>query len=48
MNKKLSSIFICRGSQTITHLLFADGKILYYKVSRMESLKLVNILQNYK
>jgi len=43
-HKRLSGIFICRNCPTITHLLFADGNILYCKATGQESRELLDIL----
>ena len=47
-NKRLSKISICRNCPTVTHLLFADDSILYYKASGQESRELLRILQKYE
>ena len=42
--RQISSISICRGSPTITHLLFADNSVIYRKSSEQESIELSAIL----
>ena len=44
----LLGISICRGSPTITHLLFADDSVIYTKANGQESRELQSILQNMK
>ena len=47
-NQLLTGISICRGCPRVTHLLFADDVILFYKASVKESRVLKNILQQYE
>ena len=47
-NKRFSRISICRGSPSITHLLFTDDSVIYCKASGQESKELQTILQKYE
>ena len=47
-NQLLTGISICKGCPRVTHLLFADDSILFYKASVEESQVLKNILQQYE
>ena len=47
-NKRLLGISICRGSPSITHLLFADDCVIYCKATGQESRELQTILQKYE
>ena len=47
-NQLLTGISIYRGCPRVTHLLFADDVILFYKASVKESRVLKNILQQYE
>ena len=42
--RQISSISICRGSPTITHLLFVDDSVIYCKALKQESIELSAIL----
>ena len=46
--RKIIGISICRGSPTITHILFADDSVIYYKATEQESRELCEILQKYE
>ena len=47
-DKRLSGISICKGSPSITHLLFVDDSVIYCKTSGQESKELQTILQKYE
>ena len=47
-NQCLICISICKGCPRVTHLLFADDSILFYKASVGESRELRYILQKYE
>ena len=47
-NKRLLGISICRGSPSITHLLFVDDSMIYCKATGLESRELQSILQKYE
>ena len=47
-NQLLTGISICRGCPRVTHLIFADDNILFYKASAGESRELKYILQKYE
>ena len=42
--RKILGISICRGSPTITHILFADDSVIYCKATEQESRELCEIL----
>ena len=46
--RKILGISMCRGSPTITHILFADDSVIYCKATEQESRELCEILQKYK
>ena len=46
--RKILGISICRGSPTITHILFADDSEIYCKATEQESRELCEILQKYE
>ena len=45
--RQISSISICRGNLTITHLLFANDSVIYCKATEQESRELCAILHKY-
>ena len=47
-NHRWTGISICRGCPRVTHFLFANDSILFYKASAEECWVLKQILQNYK
>ena len=47
-NNALTGISICRGSPKVTHLLFADDSLLFYKAENLECSKMVEILKQYE
>ena len=46
--RKILGISICRGSPTITHILFVDDSVIYCKATEQESRELCEILQKYE
>ena len=46
--KNLKGISVCRGAPRVSHLLFADDCIFFYKASTEEGLKVTKILEDYE
>lgn len=44
----LTSIKICRRAPSISHLLFADNSVLFYKANMVKNINLVCILEEYE
>ena len=44
----LKGISVCRGAPRVSHLLFADDCIFFYKASTEEGLKVTKILEDYE
>lgn len=48
VDRQLSGIRICRGAPTISHLIFVDYSIIFYKVDLQENQTIHNLLELYK
>lgn len=46
--KQISGVFICRGAPCITHLLFVDNNMLYFKANATENRVIMDILTRYE
>ncbi|GAA0166078.1 hypothetical protein LIER_40115 [Lithospermum erythrorhizon] len=48
MKKKLTGVKVSRGSPIISHILFADDTLIFYKASKEEGTTIMHILEGYE